>query len=198
MTCAALSPAKPPRKVRRSRPWRTAGTRPARGYPALYPQARCGTNRRGRSRGAADQRSDGRSQSGGSGIAIHKPHLKPIPRCQSSIVAHGGGRSTELANRAGLAHITPYLLRYSFASTANDLGFTEPTIAAMLGHSYGTITGRYVHHLDHALIAAADRMAHRILVDMGESDPIPYRRSACRSPHDQPASSSAWCLTVTL
>jgi integrase len=69
--------------------------------------------------------------------------------------------------RVGLTYVTPHVLRHSFASTANDLGFTEPTIAAMLGHSHGTITGRYVHHLDPALIAAADRVAHQILADMG-------------------------------
>lgn len=45
---------------------------------------------------------------------------------------------------------------------ANDLGFTEPTIAAMLGHASGTVTGRYIHNLDPALIAAADRVARRI------------------------------------
>jgi integrase len=30
---------------------------------------------------------------------------------------------------------TPHGLRHAFASAADDLGFTEPTIAALLGHS---------------------------------------------------------------
>ncbi|MEN7538825.1 hypothetical protein ABDJ38_16775, partial [Aurantiacibacter sp. DGU5] len=40
-------------------------------------------------------------------------------------------------------------------SIANDLGFTEITIAALLGHASGSITSRYVHTLDAALIMAA-------------------------------------------
>ncbi|CAK0752318.1 hypothetical protein WCLP8_2330002 [uncultured Gammaproteobacteria bacterium] len=67
-----------------------------------------------------------------------------------------------ITDRAGLDGVTAHTLRHSFASVANDLGFTEPTIAAMLGHSSGTITGRYIHHLDSALVAAADRVARRI------------------------------------
>jgi len=69
---------------------------------------------------------------------------------------------TRVAERAGLVKITPHTLRHSFASVANDLGFTEPTIAAILGHSAGSVTGRYVHHLDAALVAAADRVSRSI------------------------------------
>jgi integrase len=61
-----------------------------------------------------------------------------------------------------LPGVTPHLLRHSFASTANELGFTEATIAAMLGHSRGTVTSRYVHHVDAALVAAADVVASQI------------------------------------
>ncbi|WP_457103651.1 hypothetical protein [Mesorhizobium sp. URHB0026] len=48
------------------------------------------------------------------------------------------------------------MLRHSFASIANDLGFTEATVAALLGHSRGTVTSRYIHAVDTALIMAAD------------------------------------------
>ncbi len=58
-----------------------------------------------------------------------------------------------------LADITPHILRHSFASTANDLGFTEITIAALVGHAKGTVTSKYVHTLDTALIMAADTIA---------------------------------------
>jgi integrase len=58
-----------------------------------------------------------------------------------------------------LADITPHVLRHSFASIANDLGFTEITIAALLGHSRGTVTSRYIHTIDTALIMAADVIA---------------------------------------
>jgi integrase len=55
--------------------------------------------------------------------------------------------------------VTPHVLRHSFASIANDLGFTEATIAALMGHSRGTITSRYIHVIDTALIMAADTVA---------------------------------------
>jgi len=58
-----------------------------------------------------------------------------------------------------LADVTPHVLRHSFASIANDLGFTEATIAAMVGHSRGTVTSRYIHTIDTALVMAADTVA---------------------------------------
>lgn len=56
---------------------------------------------------------------------------------------------------SGLPDITAHVLRHSFASVANDLGFTE-VIAALLGHSKGSVTSKYIHTLDTTLIAAAD------------------------------------------
>ena len=56
----------------------------------------------------------------------------------------------------------PHTLRHSFATTANTLGCSEPTIAAMLGHSRGTMTSRYVHVVDDTLLAAADRVSGAI------------------------------------
>jgi integrase len=64
-----------------------------------------------------------------------------------------------IAKRAKLPGATLHTLRHSFATTANSLGCSEPTIAAMLGHSRGTVTSRYVHVLDATLIAAADRVS---------------------------------------
>lgn len=58
-----------------------------------------------------------------------------------------------------LEGITPHVLRHSFASIGNDLGFTEVTIAALVGHSKGTVTSKYIHTLDTALIMAADTIA---------------------------------------
>ena len=58
-----------------------------------------------------------------------------------------------------MADLTAHVLRHSFASIANDLGFTEITIAALLGHASGSITSRYVHTLDAALVMAADTVA---------------------------------------
>jgi integrase len=58
--------------------------------------------------------------------------------------------------------VTPHVLRHSFASVAADLGYSEPTIAAMLGHASGSMTSRYIHHLDEVLISAVDTVAGRI------------------------------------
>jgi integrase len=58
-----------------------------------------------------------------------------------------------------LFDITPHVLRHSFASIANDLGFTEITIAALMGHSKGSVTSKYVHTFDATLVIAADTIA---------------------------------------
>ena len=42
---------------------------------------------------------------------------------------------------------------------ANDLGFTEITIAALIGHAKESVTSKYVHTLDSTLIMAADTVS---------------------------------------
>jgi integrase len=68
-----------------------------------------------------------------------------------------------------LSHLTPHGLRHGFASVASDLGFAEPTIAAMLGHGMHSITGRYLHHLDATLLGAADKVSGEIAAMMAGS-----------------------------
>jgi integrase len=71
---------------------------------------------------------------------------------------------------AGLpADVTPHVLRHSFASLAADLGYSEPTIAALVGHKGQSITSRYVHSADAVLLAAADAVARRTSELMGEA-----------------------------
>lgn len=65
----------------------------------------------------------------------------------------------KLFKDTALAGITPHVLRHSFSSIANDLGFTEATIGALMGHSRGTVTGRYIHTVDSLLVMAADTVA---------------------------------------
>ncbi len=67
-----------------------------------------------------------------------------------------------IAKRAKLRDVTLHTLRHSFATTANTLGCSEPTIAALIGHSRGTVTSKYVHVVDDTLRAAADRVAGAI------------------------------------
>jgi len=66
-----------------------------------------------------------------------------------------------ICERAKIADVTPHTLRHTFASLAGDLGFSELTIAALLGHASRGVTQRYVH-IDEALRMAADRVAEEM------------------------------------
>jgi integrase len=67
-----------------------------------------------------------------------------------------------LCRRAGLEGITTHVLRHSFAATAAEMGYSELTIAGLLGHTVSGVTARYAHVPDSALVAAADRVSERI------------------------------------
>jgi integrase len=69
------------------------------------------------------------------------------------------------------ADLTPHVLRHSFASLAGDLGYSEPTIAALVGHKGHSVTSRYMHAADAVLLAAADAVANRTAELMGEQKP---------------------------
>jgi len=59
--------------------------------------------------------------------------------------------------------ITSHGLRHSFSSTAEDLGYSIPTIKALIGHSgSGSVTEGYIHKIDSALVSAADLIARHI------------------------------------
>ena len=75
-----------------------------------------------------------------------------------------------LCARAGLADVTVHTLRHSFAAVAAELGFSELTIAGLLGHSVPGVTARYAHVPDSALIAAADRVSARIAAALDGKD----------------------------
>ncbi|HZQ01363.1 MAG TPA: site-specific integrase [Reyranella sp.] len=83
-------------------------------------------------------------------------------------IQRGWGR---VAGRAGFTNFTLHTLRHSFATTANVLGYSEATIAGLLGHSRGTTTARYVHHVDEALLVAADRVSGAIARAMAGEKP---------------------------
>jgi integrase len=100
--------------------------------------------------------------------------------------AHGDGHFIGLPKilkricaSAGLAGVTVHVLRHSFAATAAEMGFSQLTIAGLLGHSVPGITARYAHVPDSALVAAADRVAARIEAALaGTSDAQPNRAFA--------------------
>jgi integrase len=58
--------------------------------------------------------------------------------------------------------LTPHGLRHSFSSTAEDLGFSLPTIKVLMGHSGSSVTEGYIHKIDTALVSAANRIAQHI------------------------------------
>ena len=81
--------------------------------------------------------------------------------------------------KAVLEGVTLHVLRHSFAATAAEMGFSELTIAGLLGHSVPGVTARYAHVPDTALVAAADRVATRIafaLDGKAEAEVVPLRR----------------------
>jgi len=101
--------------------------------------------------------------------ALGKTDAFVFPAVRRGQGAFGGmaGGWRRLMQGAG---VTPHTLRHSFASVADDLGLTMATTGALLGHSAGSVTHRYVHKLDAALIAAADSVATAIHKDMSEGE----------------------------
>lgn len=110
-----------------------------------------------------------------------EPHVLPATRGKGH---YGGfpGFWRKLMEAAGLEGVTAHTLRHSYASVAGDLGFAEIMIGATIGQASGSVTSRYVHHLDAVLIAAADKVTRAIHAQMtGEEAKVvrlPGRRSA--------------------
>jgi len=67
-----------------------------------------------------------------------------------------------LCTRAGLEGVTVHVLRHSFAATAAEMGFSELTIAGLLGHAVRGVTARYAHIPDATLVTAANQVCSRI------------------------------------
>jgi integrase len=73
-----------------------------------------------------------------------------------------------IAKPGGLAtDVTPHVHRHSFASLANDLGFTEAMVGMLVGHRGHGMTGRYLHCSRDVLLAAADKVANATTERMG-------------------------------
>jgi len=64
--------------------------------------------------------------------------------------------------------VTPHTLRHSYASLASDMGYSESTIAALIGHKGSTVTSRYVHAADAVLVQAADAVANETISLLNE------------------------------
>jgi integrase len=60
---------------------------------------------------------------------------------------------------------TPHSLRHAFASTCDEIGLSELTVATLLGHSSarsGSTTRGYISKPDAVLLAAADKATRHI------------------------------------
>jgi len=77
-----------------------------------------------------------------------------FPRLWARVVHRVGGLSRD---------VTPHVLRHSYASLAADLGLADATIGALLGHRGHSVTRRYIHSADTALLAAADKVADEVV-----------------------------------
>ena len=58
--------------------------------------------------------------------------------------------------------LTIHALRHTFASLAADMGYSDFTIAGLLGHSLHTTTSIYTHAVDKSLVHAADAISLKI------------------------------------
>jgi integrase len=78
--------------------------------------------------------------------------------------------------------VTPHVLRHSFTSLGSDLGYSEMTIAALVGHKGHSMTSRYIHSADAVLLAAADAIADQtaglMSMEKGTVEVIAFRRES--------------------
>jgi integrase len=98
--------------------------------------------------------------------------LRKLPRLSDFVFPSSRGQGAmpklgrhwaRIARLADLpSDVTPHVLRHSFACTAADLGYSDLTVAALLGHARRTVTSRYARTADPVLLAAADATANRI------------------------------------
>jgi integrase len=76
-----------------------------------------------------------------------------------------------LCRIAAIEGATVHTLRHSFAAAAAEMGYSELTIAGLLGHAVSGVTARYARVPDSALLSAADRVAARLSALLDGRDP---------------------------
>mgnify|MGYP005749331419 CR=1 FL=1 len=75
-------------------------------------------------------------------------HFVGLPKCIGRVCAE-----------AGINNVSAHTFRHTYAAVAASLGYSEFTIAGLLGHSSGSVTARYAHIADAALLSAANRVS---------------------------------------
>jgi integrase len=116
-----------------------------------------------------DTKSDGQVRPVGPSaakLAASQPLRKNCPYVFPSDVGDGHFTAASSCLRRLCATIkiegvTPHALRHTFGSVAGDLGFSELTIAALLGHASRGVTQGYIH-IDEALRLATNRTCEEI------------------------------------
>ncbi len=106
-------------------------------------------------------------------------HAEPLvfPSARGAAPMNFRSHWLRLAKLAGLPQdVTPHVLRHSFISLGNDLGFTEATVGMICGHmGHGrTMTRGYIHGADAVLLAAAEKVAGRA-AELMEDAPAPEK-----------------------
>lgn len=106
--------------------------------------------------------------------SLHRDGELVFPPTRGTSVINGFAKSWKRIAKLGTlpSDITPNVFRHSFQSLASDLGYSEPTIRALVGHKGHTITSRYVHSADTVLLAAADKIADQTAELMGYRHPV--------------------------
>jgi integrase len=106
-----------------------------------------------------------------------------FPAIRKSAQSYGGfaGAWERVVGKAYTAHG----LRHAFGSTSDDLGLSELTIAALLGHSAakkGSTTRGYIHKVDSVMLKAADEVSRHIegMMSYGAGNVAPLTREAER------------------
>lgn len=114
--------------------------------------------------------------------------LSTLPRSSEWVFPNRDGngsadlkkRIAALFDEAALTDARSHDLRRTFGSLAADEGYGDATIAELLGHARRGVTARhYIRRPDAALIAAADRVAQRIVgaLDGRKAEVIELRAS---------------------
>lgn len=100
-----------------------------------------------------------------------------------------GKEARRIFAAAGLISVTPHTLRHTFASVASGLGYSDGTIAGLLGHKGRGVTSRYVHRPDQALASAAEEISADIARQLaGENDASMSQSTSDKSPRPKAAS----------
>jgi len=125
----------------------------------------------------ADTKSDAQIRAIGP-AAVQLLQIQPVRKGSPYVFPSDAGDGHYTAAKAcldrlcasvGIDRVTPHTLRHTFGSVAGDLGFSELTIRALLGHAAQSVTQGYVH-IDEALKLAVTRTCGEIASLLSEED----------------------------